>query len=44
MEEMVLAKRMEDMDLDELVAILTELRETNEEAFNDLKEVIDDYI
>ena len=40
--EIMLAKKLEEMDMGELIQILTKLRMTNNEGFNDLKEIVDD--
>lgn len=38
----MLAKKLEEMDMRELIQILTKLKMTNNEAFEDLKEIIED--
>ena len=40
--EIELAKKLEEMDMGELIQILTKLKMTNHEAFADLKEIVDD--
>ena len=40
--EIMLAKKLEEMDMGELIQILTKLKMTNNEAFEDLKEIIED--
>jgi hypothetical protein len=40
--EFELAKKLEEMDFNELIQVLTKLKMTNHEAFTDLKEIVDD--
>lgn len=40
--EIELAKKLEEMDMGELIQILTKLKMTNHEALTDLKEIVDD--
>jgi TusA-related sulfurtransferase len=40
--EIMLAKKLEEMDMGDLIQILTKLKMTNNEAFEDLKEIIED--
>lgn len=40
--EIELAKKLEEMDMGDLIQILTKLKMTNNEAFEDLKEIIED--
>jgi hypothetical protein len=40
--EIMLAKKLEEMDMRDLIQILTKLKMTNNEAFEDLKEIIED--
>jgi hypothetical protein len=42
--EIALAKKIEELELRELITILTKLMMTNKEAFDDLKEIIDDQL
>lgn len=42
--ELELAKKLEEMEFDELLEILTQLMMNNKEAFDDLKEVVDDQL
>jgi len=42
--EIALAKKIEELELRELITILTQLMTTNKEAFDDLKEIIDDQL
>jgi hypothetical protein len=42
--EIALAKKIEELELRELITILTQLMMTNKEAFDDLKEIIDDQL
>lgn len=42
--EIELAKKIEDMDLNELINLLTRLRSTDRDAFEALKEQVDDLI
>lgn len=39
--EIMLAKKLEEMDMRDLIQILTKLKMTNNEAFEDLKEIIE---
>lgn len=42
--ELELAKKLEELDFDELLDILTKLMMNNKEAFDDLKEIVDDQL
>lgn len=42
--ELELAKALEEMEFDELLEILTQLMMNNKEAFDDLKEIVDDQL
>ena len=42
--ELELAKKLEEMEFDELLGILTQLMMNNKEAFDDLKEIVDDQL
>ena len=42
--EIELAKALEEMEFDELLDVLTKLMMENKEAFDELKELVDDQI
>lgn len=42
--ELELAKKLEEMDFNELLEILTKLMMENKEAFDELKEIVDDQL
>jgi len=40
--EIMLAKQLEELDMSDLIQVLTKLKMTNSDALEDLKEILDD--